>query len=198
YDEAMPHHRHTCQLLGLFPFAQITPSATPDLATAARVSIERRLAAEGYEEGAWARNNLTLYYARLQDAAAAYDSLTTLFRKEAEDSFFTGTRLAPANAYELDYNTGASAGIAEMLLQSHAGYIELLPALPRAWAEGQVQGLCARGGFVVDISWKNHKPVESRIYSTIGGVCRILVEGSFDVLCDGEPVSSEVLDLPGV
>jgi alpha-L-fucosidase 2 len=198
YDEAMPYHRHTCQLLGLFPLAQITPSATPELATAARVSIERRLAAEGYEEGAWARNNLTLYYARLRDAEAAYDSLTTLFRKEAGDSLFTGTRLAPANAYEMDYNTGASAGIAEILLQSHAGYIELLPALPLAWAEGQVQGLCARGGFVVDINWKNHKPVESRIHSTIGGVCRILVEGSFDVLCEGEPVSTEDLDLPGV
>jgi alpha-L-fucosidase 2 len=168
------------------------------LAAAARVSIERRLTASGFEEGAWARNLFTLYHARLRDSEAAYDSLTTLFRKEAGDSLFTGTRLAPANAYEMDYNTGASAGIAEMLLQSHADYIELLPALPFAWAEGQVQGLCARGSFVVDINWENHKPVESRIHSISGAVCRILVDGSFDVLCEGEPVSTKGLDLSGV
>lgn len=198
FDEGMPGHRHTSHLLGVFPFDQITPATTPDLAAAARVTIERRLAAEGYEEGAWARNNLTLYYARLLDAEAAYDSLTTLFRKEADKSLFTGARLAPANAYELDYNTGASAGIAEMLLQSHAGYIDLLPALPLAWPEGEVQGLCARGGFVVGIQWKNHQPVESRIHSTIGGVCRIRVDDQLDVLCEGEPVTTQALDLPGI
>ena len=198
YDEAMPHHRHTCQLLSVFPFGQITPSETPDLAAAARVSIERRLSAPGFEEGAWARNLFTLYHARLQDAEAAYDSLMTLFRKEADESLFTGTRLAPANAYEMDYNTGASAAIAEMLLQSHEGYIQLLPALPQAWPEGQVQGLCARGGFVLDIQWKDHQPVECRIHSTTGGVCRIRLEGRVDVLCEGEPVTTQAVDLPGL
>jgi len=199
YDEAMPYHRHTCQLLSVFPFAQITPTKTPDLAAAARVSIERRLAAPGFEEGAWARNLFTLYYARLQDAEAAYDSLITLFNKEASDSLFAGTRLAPANAYEMDYNTGASAGIAEMLLQSHEGHIDLLPALPRAWPEGQVKGLCARGGFILDIHWSNHQLVESRIRSTVGGVCRIRLARNVEVsCCDGEAIETHTLDLPGV
>lgn len=188
YEEAVPGHRHTSHLLGLFPFAQITPFATPELAQAARVSIERRVAASDYEEGAWARNNITLFYARLQDSEAAYDSLTTLFRQEAGNSLFTGTRLAPANAYEMDYNTGASAGIAEMLLQSHEGYINLLPALPRAWSEGQVQGLRARGGFEVTIRWKNHHLVESSIRSTIGGVCRIRLQLPVEVECEGEKI----------
>lgn len=81
--------------------------------------------------GGWERNNITLFYARLGDGEAAYQSLSTLFRKEAGDSLFIGTRLAPAEAYEMNYNTGAAAGIAEMLLQSHEGCLALLPRCPR-------------------------------------------------------------------
>lgn len=193
YEEAMPGHRHTCHLLGVFPFAQITPSETPELAQAARISIERRVAAPDFEEGAWARNLITLYFARLQDGEAAYHSLLTLFRKEAGDSLFTGTRLAPANAYEMDYNTGASASIAEMLLQSHSGCITLLPALPNAWSEGSVEGLRARGGFEVAIYWKDHHWVESHILSNIGGLCHIRSQTPLEVICSGEKIPIEVV-----
>ncbi len=189
YEEAMPGHRHTCQLLGVFPFAQITPSETPELAQAARISIERRVSAPDFEEGAWARNLITLYLARLQDSDAAYESLSTLFRKEAGNSLFVGTRLAPANAYEMDYNTGATASIAEMLLQSHSGYIHLLPALPDAWSEGQVQGLRARGGFEVAIKWTNHELVESLIKSTVGSVCRVRARTKVELMCEGEKIA---------
>ena len=173
YDEATLGHRHTSHLLGLFPYAQIDPRSTPGLAQAARVSIERRMAAEGYEEGAWARNNTTLFYARLRDGEAAYRSLTTLFRQEAGDSLMTGTRLAPAEAYEMDYNTGSAAGVAEMLLQSQSGTLELLPALPAAWASGRFVGLRARGGFEVDLVWQDGRPVEARVRSHLGGTCRL-------------------------
>ncbi len=189
YEEAMPGHRHTSHLLGVFPFDQITPSETPEFAQAARISIERRVSAPDFEEGAWTRNLITLYLARLHDSKAAYESLSTLFRKEAGNSLFVGTRLAPANAYEMDYNTGATASIAEMLLQSHSGYIHLLPALPDVWSEGNVQGLRARGGFEVAITWNNHELVESRIKSIIGGVCRLRLHTNVEVTCEGTKVA---------
>jgi alpha-L-fucosidase 2 len=198
YEEALPGHRHTAHLLGVFPFSQITPSETPELAQAARVSIERRQSAPDFEEGAWARNLITLYFARLQDREAAYESLTTLFRKAASSSLFIGTKIAQANAYELDYNTGASAAIAEMLLQSHSGVIVLLPALPDAWAAGEVRGLCARGGFEVAIRWNDHELVESRIKSTVGGLCRVNVNAQSVVMCDGAPIAIAASDARGV
>lgn len=174
YDEAMPHHRHTTQLLGIFPFAQITPEATPELAIAAQVSIARRESAPGgYEEGSWARNLLMLYHARLGDAAAAYASLDTLFRVEGDRSLMMGTNIAPRNAYEMDYNTGSTAAIAEMLLQSHQGYLHLLPALPAAWPAGKVTGLCGRDGFVVAMTWQAGKVVRAEVTSRLGGPCRV-------------------------
>ena len=174
YDEALPHHRHTTQLLGVFPYGQITPDETPALAAAAKVSIARREAAPGgYEEGSWGRNLIMLYHARLGDADAAYASLNTLFRVEGDRSLMVGTKLAPRNAYEMDYNTGATAGIAEMLLQSHQGYLHLLPALPSAWPNGQVSGLCGRGGFVVDMVWEDGTLTAATVHARRDGVCRL-------------------------
>jgi alpha-L-fucosidase 2 len=176
YEEARPGHRHTSHLLGLYPLAQITPQDTPELAQAARVALERRLAAPGYEEGAWARNNTTLFYARLRDAEASYRSLMVLLGVEADTNLFAGTRLAPAHAYELDYNTGASAGIAEMLLQSHRGMLELLPALPLAWPQGSAAGLRARGGFEVDLSWSGGRLQQASITAAVDGPCRVFAD----------------------
>jgi len=188
YEEAIPGHRHTSHLLGLFPFAQITPNATPELARAARISLERRISAPDYEEGAWARNNITLFYTRLGDGQAAYASLTTLFRKESGISLMIGPRLAPAGAYEMDYNTGASAGIAEMLLQSHSGCIHLLPALPPVWSHGGFYGLCARGGFEVDVEWADARLQSATIASRLGGPCRVKSSTPLKVTCGGVPV----------
>lgn len=195
YDEAMPHHRHTTQLLGVFPYAQITPDATPELAAAARVSIERRENAPGgYEEGSWGRNLLMLYQARLGDGAAAYASLNTLFRVEGDRSLMVGTKIAPRNAYEMDYNTGASAGIAEMLLQSHQGYLHLLPALPVAWPDGQVRGLCARGGFRVAMTWRAGKLVDAVIHASLDGPCRLRAGSDVAVSRNGEAVPFRRID----
>jgi alpha-L-fucosidase 2 len=189
YDEAMPHHRHTSHLLGVFPYNQITPEGTPQLARAAAVSAERRQTAPGgYEEGAWGRNLLTLYYARLGDAAAAHGSLNILLRVDGERSLMAGTKLAPRHAYEMDYNTGATAGIVEMLLQSHAGCLHLLPALPPAWPQGQVRGLCGRGGFVVDIAWQDGAVTTAAILSRCGGPCR-LRSRPLAVTAAGQPVA---------
>ena len=197
YEETVPGHRHNSHLIGIFPFHQISPAETPDLARAARTALQRRVTAPAYEEGAWARNLITLYYARLRNRQAAYDSLSTLFRVEAGDSLFTGTRLAPANAYEMDYNTGSTAAIAEMLLQSQGGWITLLPALPVAWPEGQVAGLRARGGFEVDVQWHNQQWFECRIRSTVGGVCRVQVT-NVAVTAEGEDVPLKELARDGI
>ena len=188
YDEALPQHRHTSHLLGLFPYAQITADDAM-LAEAARASIARREAAP-YEEGSWGRNLLTLYQARLGDGEAAYASLRTLYRAEGDGGLMMGTNLAPRNAYEMDYNTGATAGIVEMLLQSHRGYLHLLPALPQAWQAGQVRGLCARGGFVVDMEWKDNSVAALRVLAQCGGICKVRSANRLTVRHNGEPVTT--------
>jgi alpha-L-fucosidase 2 len=198
YEEGLPHHRHTSHLLGVFPYGQITPDGTPELARAARVSVERRQTAPGgYEEGAWGRNLLTLYYARLGDGAAAQESLGILLRVDGDRGLMAGTKLAPRNAYEMDYNTGATAGIAEMLLQSHQGHLHLLPALPPAWPAGEVSGLCGRGGFVVEMAWQGGEVRTATVLSRQGGPCRVRSTRALAVTCAGQAVPT-VQAGPGV
>ena len=175
YDEAVPNHRHTSHLLALFPFDQIAPRDTPDLARAARVAIDRRLGAPGWEDTGWSRSNMIAYLARLEDAEAAHAGVLTMQRTLTDQNLFVfHPPLAGAgeNIYELDGNTGLAAGIAEMLLQSHRGRITLLPALPNAWPAGHARGLRARGGFEVDMEWREGKLTEARIRSTLGRTCR--------------------------
>lgn len=186
YDEALPHHRHTSHLLSVFPFSQITPDGTPELAEAARQSIAGRLQApRGFEEGAWARNLLTAYHARLGDSAGAYESLLDLFRRNGDRSLMAGASIAPMGAYEMDYNTGATASIVEMLVQSRNDRILILPALPAEWPEGSAWGLCARGGFVVDLEWREGRLTRVSVLSRSGGRCVVTVPGiSADVEID--------------
>jgi alpha-L-fucosidase 2 len=175
HEEARPNHRHTSHLLSLFPFDQITPDATPELAEAARVSVRRRMEPEGsWEDTGWARSMLMLYAARLRDSEAAHQHIFDMQRHLTECNLFVvhpPTAGAKSNVYELDGNTGLCACIAEMLLQSHQGEIHLLPALPAAWANGRVRGLRARGGFEVDVAWHDHKLSGATIRSTLDRPC---------------------------
>lgn len=169
YDEPEPGHRHVSHLFALYPGNQITRRGTPQLAEAARKSLERRLAHGGGATG-WSRAWIVNLYSRLGDGERAHSNLMRLIEGQTMPNLFD---FHPPYRYQIDGNLGGAAGILEMLLQSHAGEIELLPALPKAWPSGHFRGFRARGGVEVDLRWENGRAVEAEMRPTVAGTFRI-------------------------
>jgi alpha-L-fucosidase 2 len=179
YDEIEPEHRHLSHLWGLYPGSEIT-RASSDLARAAAVSIDRR----GTGGCGWSYGWKIGLRARLQDGEEALGQLRALLVDSSLPNLFS----LCGQALQVDGNFGATAGIAEMLLQSHDGTIRLLPALPSEWSQGSVRGLRARGGFEVSMSWTNGALTEAGIQASVDGPCRVTAEGLSAVLFEGREV----------
>jgi alpha-L-fucosidase 2 len=157
-------------LFGLHPGTQITP-ATPELFAAAQKTIERRLSSGGGHTG-WSRAWIINFYARLLNGDEAYKHIQLLFAKSTLDNLWDNHP-----PFQIDGNFGATAGIGEMLLQSHGGQIVVLPALPSAWKDGHINGLKAIGNFEVSISWQDGRMVSLKVKSVNGGKCRLYYAG---------------------
>jgi len=162
FPEAEPGHRHISHLFAVHPGFQISMAKTPEWAAAAKKSLDYRIENGGGHTG-WSAAWLISQYARLHEAEKARESLNTVLAKSTSPNLF-----GQHPPFQMDANFGATAGIAEMLLQSHTGNISLLPALPADWKDGQVSGLLARGGFEVSMTWKQHRLIKVEVLSKLG------------------------------
>ena len=192
YDEEEPGHRHVSPLFALHPGSQIIPRRDSELAKAARTTLERRLRFGGGHTG-WSRAWIVNFWARFEEGDSAHRNIQELLRTSTMPNLFDLHPASPEPIFQIDGNFGGAAGIAEMLIQSHAGSLHLLPALPAAWPEGRVTGLRGRGGYTVDIGWKAGKLVNASVRSDRSQICRIRSRGRLKIFLGEVEIPSRPL-----
>jgi len=194
YTDQEPGHRHISHLFGLYPEDQITLRGTPELAKAARMTLDKRLAAGGGSTG-WSRSWIINCMARLEDGEAAYANVLQLIRQSTRHNLFDVCGLKENAPFQIDGNLGGPSGLIEMLLQSHAGVVRLLPALPKAWPEGSFSGLRARGGLEIDLEWKNGRVTRAEIRCSRSGKVSLALpigQSVVSVKRDGKTIAQRI------
>jgi alpha-L-fucosidase 2 len=195
YQEPEPGHRHMSHLYGLHPGDQITLRGTPELAAAARKSLEYRLSHGGGHTG-WSRAWIINFWARFEEGGQAYENLQALLAKSTLPNLFD-----THPPFQIDGNFGGAAGIAEMLIQSQAGEISLLPALPQEWRNGRFSGLRARGGYTLSADWQEGKITQMKLTAAQHRTCRIRLpqaQSVQNITGDGKVVEYTAADSAGV
>ena len=185
YGQMEKNHRHASHLYGLYPGKVISVNKTPELIEPVKKVLELR----GDGASGWSRAWKTNLWARLGDG----DRANKVFKGYLKEQCFPSLFAICARQFQVDGSLGVAAGITEMLLQSHEGYIDLLPALPSEWADGHFDGVCARGGFELDFSWKNKALTSLEILSKAGIPCNLKTDKKIKVYSDGQQIKVKKL-----